>query len=182
MRIMQISKITLRHRRKSISKGIYAVLLGRGQTVRYLICVSFLFSFVTTVATAQTSLYVGDSACSECHMSLCESFIAMSPKKSQPSEGFPKLLPDLSEEQRMFCYSCHVTGTGAPGGFVSYEKTPQMGHVGCETCHGPGNNHVESGDPADIIRHPGMDGCTACHNGKRVPLPKVYGRPHGLNE
>ena len=137
---------------------------------------------VAASAAAQEASYVGDVACRDCHESLYESFLIMCPKKSQPSEGFPKLLSDFSEEQRMFCYSCHVTGAGSPGGFVDFEDTPEMGHVGCETCHGPGSTHAEFGDPADIIRHPGMEGCTACHNGQRVPLPKVYGRPHGLNQ
>lgn len=150
--------------------------------MRHFVCFLVMSIFVVTLAAAQDSQYSGDEACKECHTAICESFITMSPKKARPSEGFPKLLPDLTQEQRMFCYSCHVIGAGAPGGFVSYEATPELGHVGCETCHGPGSVHVDSGDPDDIIRHPGMDGCIACHNGERVPLPKVYGRPHGLNE
>ena len=146
----------------------------------FLLFLIVLWSAVT--ALAQETTYVGDLVCRNCHEALYESFLTMSPKKSQPSEGFPKLLPDFTEEQRMFCYHCHVTGAGHPGGFVDYEQTPEMGHVGCETCHGPGSLHADYGDPDAITKSPGMEGCTACHNGERVPLPKVYGRPHGLNQ
>lgn len=163
--------------------GLKPEVAKRGLNMRYAACLISLAAilFAANVA-AQDATYLGDLACRDCHESLYESFHTMSPKKSEPSEGFPKLLSDFTEEQRTFCYSCHVTGAGAPGGFVNFEETPEMGHVGCETCHGPGSIHAEFGDPADIIRHPGMEGCTACHNGDRVPLPKVYGRPHGLNQ
>ncbi len=106
----------------------------------------------------------------------------MAPAKANPSQGFPKLLDDFTEDQRMFCYHCHVTGAGKPGGFVSFEQTPELGHVGCETCHGPGARHAESGDPEDIIAKPEWSVCISCHDGNRVPKPNIYGRPHASEE
>jgi hypothetical protein len=47
------------------------------------------------------------------------------------------------------------------GGYVTEEKTPHLKNVGCETCHGPGSEHVKSfGQKA--TRQPQM-GCLACH-------------------
>jgi predicted CXXCH cytochrome family protein len=46
--------------------------------------------------------------------------------------------------------------------------------VGCESCHGPGKAHVESGDPTKIISFKRMDAkataetCLACHAGKET--------------
>ncbi len=137
---------------------------------------------VYSEAFAEESSYTGDRACAQCHESVCQSFSAMAPTKAKPSEGFPKLLSDFTDEQRMFCFHCHVTGAGKPGGFVSFEQTPDLGHVGCETCHGPGSRHAEDGDPEAIDGHPAWSVCTSCHDGNRVPKPSVYGRPHGAND
>jgi|GEM_PF-4774048 len=126
--------------------------------------------------------YVGDAGCKSCHEVVYASFLSMSPKKAHPSEGFPKLLPDFSPEKRTLCYRCHVIGAEQPGGFVNFEKTPELGHVGCETCHGAGAKHAEDGNPESIVRHPGEAGCKKCHDGQRVPVAKLYGRPHGLNK
>lgn len=146
------------------------------------VCVLFLVLAASGGQSAPPAKYVGDAGCKDCHNSLYDSFLTMSPKKAHPSEGFPKLLPDFSAEKRTFCYTCHVTGAGADGGFVSYDKTPELGHVGCETCHGAGSAHAQDGNPESIVRQPGEAGCKKCHDGQRVPLTKVYGRPHGLNK
>lgn len=133
-------------------------------------------------AFAEDASYTGDRVCAQCHETIYSSFLAIAPNKAKPSEGFPKLLSDFTEEQRMFCYHCHVTGAGKPGGFVNFATTPDLGHVGCETCHGPGSRHAEDGDPETIVKHPEWSTCTSCHDGNRVPKPSVYGRPHESGE
>ena len=86
------------------------------------------------------------------------------------------------------CVSCHVVGWNGPGyfpyrnGFDTPEKTPQLLHVGCEACHGPGEKHVAAEDgsdealkeklrkamiltKADAKKH----FCLTCHDGDNSP-------------
>jgi hypothetical protein len=36
--------------------------------------------------------------------------------------------------------------------------------IHCETCHGPGQKHVESGEAADILKPTGREFCGNCHS------------------
>jgi len=40
------------------------------------------------------------------------------------------------------CVVCHVVGMKYESGFVSAEKTGHLKNVGCESCHGPGSEHI----------------------------------------
>jgi len=69
------------------------------------------------------------------------------------------------------CLACHDDRSykGTKHGHAFNERTPAAGQ-GCETCHGPGQAHVDSGDPA-LIRRPSQmapaavsELCTTCHN------------------
>ena len=35
--------------------------------------------------------------------------------------------------------------------------------IHCETCHGPGQKHVVSGEAADILKPSGREFCGSCH-------------------
>ena len=68
------------------------------------------------------------------------------------------------------CLSCHIDQRVAgPHAHTFYERTPAATE-GCESCHGPGQQHAESGDPAQIRRFDAIapseasDTCTTCHN------------------
>jgi hypothetical protein len=74
----------------------------------------------------------------------------------------------LTEAEYQDCLSCHATGYGQPGGFISESETPHLKNAGCETCHGPGSLHVETEDPEDINSELTMEDCTRCHNSERV--------------
>lgn len=69
------------------------------------------------------------------------------------------------------CLSCHEDRAykGTKHGLSLNERTPAATH-GCESCHGPGKEHAESGD-ATKIRNPGKmkpqeasQICATCHN------------------
>lgn len=79
------------------------------------------------------------------------------------------MAPKLTPEELRGCFACHTTGYGQPGGFVDFEKTPNLANAGCEVCHGPGSAHVDSGgDPTRIKAKPVMTECERCHNAERV--------------
>jgi len=69
------------------------------------------------------------------------------------------------------CLACHDDKgyKGTKHGLTLNERTPAATH-GCESCHGPGKAHAESGDPA-MIRNPknmkpqeASQICASCHN------------------
>ena len=37
---------------------------------------------------------------------------------------------------------CHTVGFEYQTGYVDDKKTPNLKHVGCENCHGPGSGHI----------------------------------------
>ncbi len=125
--------------------------------------------------------YVGSKACAECHEAEYTQFTTHS-KKARSWKSVSVMASDLTKEELEGCYECHTTGYGK-GGFVSYETTPHLADVGCETCHGPGAAHVESGgDPASISRRPSIENCGGCHNESRVGTfgykPLIYSGGH----
>jgi len=69
------------------------------------------------------------------------------------------------------CLGCHEDQSykGTAHGLAMNERTPAANH-GCESCHGPGKAHAESGDSTLIKRFTAMspaavsETCTTCHN------------------
>jgi formate-dependent nitrite reductase cytochrome c552 subunit len=115
----------------------------------------------------ETATFVGSKACANCHAEQYGNFRTHS-AKAKSDHGVRLMLPKLTEEEQRQCYECHTTGYGQPGGFISFEKTPDLGHVGCESCHGPGSKHVWTGDPADLAGRVSLETCRPCHDDPRV--------------
>jgi len=76
------------------------------------------------------------------------------------------------------CLTCHEDKSykGTAHAFKADAKTPAAGQ-GCESCHGPGQAHVEAGGDKTKIQNPkGMtpsaasETCTTCHNRKTHAL------------
>jgi DmsE family decaheme c-type cytochrome len=75
------------------------------------------------------------------------------------------------------CLGCHDDKSykGTAHAMAFNERTPAATH-GCESCHGPGKAHAESGDPALILNPKKMtptevsDTCTTCHNRREHAL------------
>lgn len=127
-----------------------------------------LSMWLLTSGLAQTPRsYVGSAACADCHMTEYESFMNHA-NKAKSDHSVRLMAPKLDKDELRQCYSCHTTGYGQPGGFVSFEQTPDLAHAGCEVCHGPGSDHVYTGDRASIRGRLDMSVCAPCHEDERV--------------
>lgn len=133
--------------------------------MRRLLCLFVCLPFCVP-ALAAVSPYVGSKKCAECHEREYAAFQQYS-KKARSWEHVAVMAPKLTPEEVRGCYACHTTGYGK-GGFTDYADTPHLADVGCETCHGPGAAHAESGDPAAVKRTPTREDCLTCHNESRV--------------
>lgn len=143
----------------------------------------FLFALVLAAVSAQAAdkRYIGSSACGSCHQKEYNNFTTYA-KKAHSWRSVEKMAPGLSGAELQECYTCHTTGYGKAGGFVSKEQTPELRDAGCEVCHGPGSAHAESGSKADIDAHPTGQICESCHTSSRVQAfnyrPLIYGGAH----
>ena len=98
--------------------------------------------------------FVGSEMCGECHSTAHKIW-----RKTPHSYALDTLVkpPERYSVPRHLdpeCISCHVVGWNAQeyfpykSGYLGLKETPEMHHVGCENCHGPGSTHVdaENGD------------------------------------
>ncbi len=143
-----------------------------------------LFSLVISQAFSQIKPreYVGSKVCGECHVHEYANFTQYA-SKSRSDDNVKLMLGKLTPEEQRECFECHTTGYGRPGGFVSFETTPDLGHAGCEVCHGPGSEHVSTEDPGMIIRDLSIEEhCAPCHEDERVRAinykPLLYSGAH----
>lgn len=154
------------------------------QPVVMCLCVPVLVAtiFWATPGLTSDASFVGSSVCADCHEDQHINFTKYA-KKAHSDRSVKLMASDLSSEEIKECFACHTTGYGKPGGFVSYEETPELGHAGCEVCHGPGSLHVEEGgDPEFIKGSLTLTDCEGCHNEERVGTfnfkPLLYGGAH----
>lgn len=139
--------------------------------------------WVSSAALAQAGTYVGSKVCGECHEEEYESYSRYA-KKARSFSAIEKMQDHLTSQEVKKCYGCHTTGYGSPGGFVSAEKTPELKDVGCEVCHGPGSDHVETEDIEDIWSEADdiRKVCSKCHTSERVEAfnfkPLLHGGAH----
>jgi DmsE family decaheme c-type cytochrome len=73
------------------------------------------------------------------------------------------------------CLTCHEDKNkgyeGTPHARVNNKRTPAGSGSGCESCHGPGQAHVDAGGDKALIKNPSTltvtqasEMCTTCHN------------------
>jgi hypothetical protein len=114
--------------------------------------------FSQPAAPADTSGYVWDAACKDCHAEIHAAWARTKHKTA---------LNRLSAaDQEKDCAGCHLTGSLKP---VVVETTIVNTGVQCESCHGPGRAHAESakaGTPAKFAKKPAEPMCVECHNSK----------------
>lgn len=88
--------------------------------------------------------FVGSNACMICHNDHGDSWqVYAGSKHAQAYAALDKIAkrPSLRNFDPE-CIRCHTVGYDHNSGFISTQKTPQLMNVGCESCHGPGSEHV----------------------------------------
>ena len=136
--------------------------------------------------------YSGSKKCKKCHLKIHKAFFKENKMakalESLKKEDYSKL-EDVTDSGK-YCVECHVTGFGKPGGFCLPKDKGELGkflaednlkvvfgsvgHVGCESCHGPGLKHVETDKKVlqkmseegknTFIELRAKNSCVECHN------------------
>jgi hypothetical protein len=87
--------------------------------------------------------YVGSGECRGCHGDAYK--VWKNSKHSHAYEALEKKAKHPSNRQYdPECVACHVVGFGYQTGFKNEKDTPNLKHVGCESCHGPCSPHLEN--------------------------------------
>jgi hypothetical protein len=86
--------------------------------------------------------YVGSETCKVCHMNEYNHW----DKQTAHSHALNTLKTVAKRPTlRNFdpeCVVCHTVGFEYKSGYVDEKQTPKFMHVGCESCHGPGSEHI----------------------------------------
>lgn len=94
----------------------------------------------------------GSESCQSCHKQAYKVWAATKHSRSLKSVGVDH------QQKNPECLRCHTTGFGKPGGYPN--DSPDLGNVGCESCHGPAGNHPSS----PMVKPPVEEGsCRGCH-------------------
>jgi peroxiredoxin len=88
-----------------------------------------------------SAAHVGSAVCASCHEPEHTSWLA------GPHARAMKTLATAGKDGERECQVCHTTAFGKPGGFSpdTAATRPDLAAVGCESCHGPGGDHVAEG-------------------------------------
>jgi hypothetical protein len=153
------------------------------KTTLLLLIIYCMFSMVTVSPCPAAEIpvypvYAGSLACKPCHEKEYFSFTNYA-KKSNSYKSIERLQKGLNDQDLKKCYSCHTTGYGKPGGFISIEKTPHLKDAGCEVCHGPGSIHIADKKPGSIITQPTIQVCDQCHTSEMIQAFKFRPLIHG---
>ena len=94
--------------------------------------------------------FVGSDKCMACHPN--EFKIWAESKHGHAMEALEKyaVRPGL----RQFdgdCVQCHAVGFRYQTGYTNEKDTPNLKHVGCESCHGPGSGHVADPNKKEFL-------------------------------
>jgi hypothetical protein len=83
--------------------------------------------------------YVGSDACQSCHTAEFKTWQASAHGHAVAT------LEKAGKAEESECLQCHTTAFERPGGFesgISVSAQSDLARVGCESCHGPGGDHI----------------------------------------
>ncbi|MBF0154991.1 MAG: hypothetical protein HQL64_14725 [Magnetococcales bacterium] len=109
--------------------------------------------------------FVGADKCQSCHERQYQSWQASAHARALPT------LERVSKDFDPDCLICHTVGLTLPGGFIDKGVTPHLAGVQCESCHGPGREHVTEGGSRKMspLPEPTEALCRGCHNALHAP-------------
>ncbi len=117
---------------------------------------------IELVPRTATDSFAGSEACLTCHPAAAKAWSGSAHSAALIT------LRKTGHDKDPDCVGCHVVGLDSTEGFQSFEKTPALAHVGCESCHGPSKKHadnpVQSRTPAVA-----QEACANCHTPDHSP-------------
>jgi hypothetical protein len=96
--------------------------------------------------------YVGTDACKGCHLAEFNKWKAVPHSHAMDTLEKVAKRPSLRNLDGE-CVKCHTVGFDHKSGYVDEKTTPNLRHVGCESCHGPGSGHVAAPKNADFLAY-----------------------------
>ena len=108
--------------------------------------------------------FAGSESCAGCHASATAIW-----RESLHARAFATLVARDADADPN-CIGCHTVGFGSPGGYRREFGAKKLTDVGCESCHGPGAQHVAQRTRGETggakFRPLGAGDCQKCHHGE----------------
>jgi hypothetical protein len=140
----------------------------------------------TAVKSVEGSEYVGAKKCKICHLKYHKAWstsahaTALANLAKADAKAVAEVATKLdvkiegSADKTDGCVKCHVTGFHLAGGYPGNDDTKaELSFVGCESCHGPGSQHIKAAKedrPKTINKNVTAAMCMDCHT--KVMSPK----------
>ncbi len=118
---------------------------------------------LTLTPKRESPAFAGSQACQKCHAEDYRKW-----KSSDHAKALATLEKQHSDRDPD-CVSCHVVGLDREGGFISRTKTTALADVGCESCHGPAAEHVQTLGTVKTLAIDPKKSCAGCHNMDHSP-------------
>ena len=135
-------------------KGVVATAFAIGLTLAALAALPFASSTTSTTTSTADAKYIGADKCKNCHKVEENGNQFGHWEKSEHAKAFATLASDeakkiakekgIEDPQKAdACLKCHTTAFGVAADQIKKGFDAAKG-VQCETCHGPGENHMKT--------------------------------------
>lgn len=100
--------------------------------------------------------YKGTQSCKDCHVEQYDNW------QATPHAIAYETLVAKSQQFNVDCLPCHVTGIAVDKGYLALSLPEDLLKVGCENCHGPGQDHAATPEQSNLLS-PSVTVCLRCH-------------------